>query len=92
MRVTSGGDHLRNLVPGHHDSEETSQRWRFVGDSAFGLTYPVFEPQIYRTDSNVITTELTGRCMKIILLCFLTASSERQAASLQPKGWLGTTL
>ena len=32
-RVTSGGAHLRGLAPGLHSSEETSQRWRAVGDT-----------------------------------------------------------
>ena len=32
-RVTSGGSHLRGSVPGLHSSEETSQRWRAVGDT-----------------------------------------------------------
>ena len=32
-RVTSGGAHLRGLAPGQHSSEETSQRWRVVGDT-----------------------------------------------------------
>ena len=32
-RVTSGGAHLRGLAPGLHSSEETSQRWRTVGDT-----------------------------------------------------------
>ena len=32
-RVTSGGTHLRGLAPGRHSSEETSQRWRAVGDT-----------------------------------------------------------
>ena len=31
MRVTSGGAHLRNLAPGLHNSEKTSQPWRAVG-------------------------------------------------------------
>ena len=31
-RVTSCGAHLRGLAPGLHSSEETSQRWRVVGD------------------------------------------------------------
>ena len=33
-RVTSAGAHLRGLAPGQHSSEETSQRWRAVGDTA----------------------------------------------------------
>ena len=32
-RVTSCGAHLRGLAPGQNSSEETSQRWRVVGDS-----------------------------------------------------------
>ena len=32
-RVTSCGAHLRGLAPGLHSSEETSQRWRAVGDT-----------------------------------------------------------
>ena len=32
-RVTSCGAHLRGLAPGQHSSEETSQRWRVVGDT-----------------------------------------------------------
>ena len=32
-RVTSCGSHLRGLAPGQHSSEETSQRWRVVGDT-----------------------------------------------------------
>ena len=32
-RVTSCGAHLRDLAPGQHSSEETSQRWRVVGDT-----------------------------------------------------------
>ena len=32
-RVTSGGAHLRGSAPGLHSSEETSQRWRAVGDT-----------------------------------------------------------
>ena len=33
-RVTSGGIHTRGLAPGQHSSEETSLRWRAVGDTA----------------------------------------------------------
>ena len=33
-RVTSSGANLRCLAPGLHSSEETSQRWRAVGDTA----------------------------------------------------------
>ena len=37
-RVTSGGVHLRGLAPEQHSSEETSQRWRDVGDTVSDLT------------------------------------------------------
>ena len=43
-RVTSGGVHLSGLAPGQHSSEETSQRWRAVGDSTSDLTGPGIEP------------------------------------------------
>ena len=32
-RATSGGAHLRDLAPGRHSSEESSQWWRAVGDT-----------------------------------------------------------
>ena len=32
-RVTSGGAYLRFIAPRLHSSEETSQRWRAVGDT-----------------------------------------------------------
>ena len=37
------------------------QQWRAVGDTVFDLTDPGFEPRTSRTDSNALTTELTGR-------------------------------
>ena len=50
-RVTSGGVHLRGLVP--VDNTETTQRWRAVGDTVFDLTYSGIEPLFPRTDSDV---------------------------------------
>ena len=41
------------LAPGRHSSEETSQRWRVVGDTVFDLTGPGFEPQISSTDNKM---------------------------------------
>ena len=58
-RVTSSGAHLRGLAPGLHSSEETSQWWRAVGDTA-DLTGPGIEPQTSRTDSVRLATELTA--------------------------------
>ena len=52
-RVTSGGAPLRGLAPGQYSSEETSQRWRAVGDTMSYLTDSGLEPQTSRTDSNV---------------------------------------
>ena len=37
-RVTSSGAHLRDSASGQHSSEETSQRWRAIGDTAHDLT------------------------------------------------------
>ena len=67
-RVTSGGVHLRGLAPGQHSSEETSQRWRVVGDtvSCVDLTGPGIEPQTYRTDSVRLATELTAGSAKYV--------------------------
>ena len=39
-----------------HSSEETSQRWRAIGDTASDLTCPGIEPHIFRTDSDLATT------------------------------------
>ena len=36
--VTSGGAHLRDLAPGQHSSDETSQRQRAVDNIVFDLT------------------------------------------------------
>ena len=43
-RVTRGEAHLRDLTPGQRSSEETSQRWRAVGDIVSGLTGPEIVP------------------------------------------------
>ena len=57
----SGESHLRCFAPGQHSSEETSQRWRAVGDTVSDLTRAGIEPQTSRTDSVRLTTELTSR-------------------------------
>ena len=50
---TSDEVHLSGLAPGYHSSEETSQRWRFFGDTVSNLTGSEIEPQIFRADSDV---------------------------------------
>ena len=52
-RVASGEIHLRDLAPGQHSSEETSQRWRAEGGTVSDLTGLGIEPQIYSADSDV---------------------------------------
>ena len=64
--ATSGEDHFRGLAPRQHSSEETSQRWRAVGDSLFALTGAEIEPQTFRTDSNALNNSANR-------LIFLTA-------------------
>ena len=60
-RVTSGGAHLRGLAPGgQHNFAEKPLRCRTVGITASDLTDPGIEFKISRTDSNVLTTELTA--------------------------------
>ena len=44
-RVTSGGIDLRDLSPGQHSSEQTSQRRRAVGDTVSDLTDSGIEPK-----------------------------------------------
>ena len=58
-RVTSCGAHLHGLAPGQHSSEESSQRWRVVGDTV-DLTGPGIEPQTSCTDSVRLATELSA--------------------------------
>ena len=43
-----------SLAPEQHNSEETWQQWRAVGDSASDLTGSVIEPKTFRTDCDVI--------------------------------------
>ena len=78
-RVTSGGVRPRNLKSRQHSSEEASQRRRAVGDTVSDFTDPGFEPQIFYTDSNVLTTELDGKFMlfKTIFQPLITASRAR---------------
>ena len=57
-RVTSCGAHLHGLAAGQHSSEETSQRWRVVGDAVSNLTGPEIETQTCHTDSDVPDNEV----------------------------------
>ena len=69
----SGSAHLCCLAPGQHSSEAASQRQRVVGDvvSDFG-----FEPQTFRTDSNVITLSLpVGETINLMFTVCLIARS-----------------
>ena len=47
--------HLRSLAPGQRSSEETSQRWRVVGDTVSNLTTPGIESQTSCTAGVVFT-------------------------------------
>ena len=58
-RVTSGGAHLRDLAPGQHSSEETSQRKQAMGDCV-RFDRPGMELKTYGADTAVsLTTKLT---------------------------------
>ena len=46
---------------GQHDSEETSHRWRAIGDTVFNLTGPGIEPLTFPTDSNVCNNYRANR-------------------------------
>ena len=58
----SGGAPIRGFVPEQHSFEETSQRLRVVGD-AVDFTCPGIDFKTSRTDSDFLTTELTGWLM-----------------------------
>ena len=66
-RVTSGRSHLRILAPGQR-CQHSSEKSCSDGDTASDLTDPGFKPQVYRTSSNVSTTELTDLCKKILVV------------------------
>ena len=51
--------------------EETSQRWRAVGNTVSDLTGPRFEPQTSRSRDKRVTARPTGR------LCVMTNESSR---------------
>ena len=44
-RVTSGGVHLHDLASGPYNSEETSQRWRADGNTAYVSTGRGMKPR-----------------------------------------------
>ena len=60
-RVTTGGVHLRDLALGQHNSEETTQQWRDVGDTVSDLTSPGIEPTTIRTDRDVFNHNVNRR-------------------------------
>ena len=53
--VTSAEAHLRDLAPEQHSSEETSQRWRVVGDTGFDSTRQGIERKTLRNNSGVLS-------------------------------------
>ena len=53
--------HLRSLASGQHSSEETSQRWRAIGDTMSDLTGSGIEPQTSHTDRDMLNIEPTYR-------------------------------
>ena len=65
-RETSGGVHLRGLAPEQHSCEETSQRWRTVGDTVSKLTDQGIKPKTFRANRDVFDTKATNWDMKKI--------------------------
>ena len=59
--VTSSGTHLRSLAPGQHNSEETSQEWRVVGDTVYTLTGPGIEPTSTANIAMSLSTKPSSR-------------------------------
>ena len=48
-----GGVHLRDFAPEQNSYEETSQRWRTVGNTVFDLTGPRIDSKAFRADSGI---------------------------------------
>ena len=65
-RVTNEVVLLRCSVPGQDSSEETSQRWRVIGDNMSDLTGPGSEPLTFRSDSNNVTTTPINRLKNLV--------------------------
>ena len=53
--IRSSEAHLRDLTPGQHSSEETSQRRQGVGDNASDATTQGIEALTFRTVSDVLS-------------------------------------
>ena len=56
--VASGGARPRNLAPGQHSSEESSQRRLAVDYTVFDLTCLGIEPKTFRIGSDIFNTAL----------------------------------
>ena len=71
MCVKNNGAHLRGLAPKQHSSEETSQRWRAVGDTVPDLTGPGIELRPRAPIALSSTTMPTDQLARIDLNLFL---------------------
>ena len=68
MCVTRGEAHLLDLETGQHSSEETTQRWRAVGDTVPNMTGPAIKLRTSRTDSHVFNHYANGPVSICIIL------------------------
>ena len=66
--MASDGTRLRGLAPGQDSFEETSQPWRADGDPVPDFTDLGFETQTYRTDNNVLASEITSRSIDEVVI------------------------
>ena len=64
IRVASDGVCVRSLAPGQCNFEETSQRWRAVGDSVSDLTEPV---KIFRSSAPITASLSTSPTLMVCL-------------------------
>ena len=66
----SGEIHLRGLALGQHSSEETSQRWRAIGDTVADLTRHVIESMTSPVEILSSQRQLAGSAkMELLINC-----------------------
>ena len=81
----SGRPHLHGLAPGQHSFEETSLRWRAVGEVAPDSSGQVVEPIISHADSESLTTTLTR-----LVIVYFFALNKSWLETKNPTNFLNT--
>ena len=78
-RVTGGKAHLRGVALGQHSSEETSQRWRAVDDTASDLTSLEIEPRTLAWTAKSLPLLQRACLRRLMFIDFLLLSGTPQS-------------